>query len=76
MTYAAKVLPGDAAALVNRTVTEVLLGASGSLLSVGALAALWGASSGMASIVIALNVAYDVTDLQPWWLRRLIALSR
>ncbi len=75
MTYASKVLPGDAATLVNRTVSEVLRGASGGLLSVGALAALWGASSGMASIVIALNVAYNVTDLRPWWLRRLIALA-
>jgi membrane protein len=75
MSYAAQVLPGDAATLVNRTVNEVLRGASGSLLSVGALAALWGASSGMVSIVIALNVAYDVTDDRPWWLRRLIAVA-
>ena len=75
MTYATQVLPGDAATLVNRTVTEVLRGASGSLLSVGALAALWAASSGMASIVIALNIAYDVTDLRSWWLRRLIAIA-
>ncbi len=59
MTYAAQVLPGDAATLVNR----------------GVLAALWGASNGMASIVIALNVAYDIDDIRPWWLRRLIALT-
>jgi len=75
MTYAAQVLPGDAATLVNRTVSEVLRGASGGLLSVGALAALWGASSGMASIVFALNVASGVTDFRPWWLRRLIAIA-
>jgi len=74
MTYAAQVLPGDAATLVNRTVSEVVRGASGGLLSVGVLAALWGASNGMASIVIALNVAYDIDDVRPWWLRRLIAL--
>jgi len=75
MTYAAQVLPGDAATLVNRTVSEVVRGASGGLLSVGVLAALWGASNGMASIVIALNVAYDIDDVRPWWLRRLIALT-
>jgi len=40
MTYAAQVLPGDAATLVNRTVSEVVRGASGGLLSVGVLAAL------------------------------------
>src|SRR6266480_4158643 len=39
------------------------------------LTALWGASNGMASIVIALNVAYDIDDVRPWWLRRLIALT-
>src|SRR5437879_6235402 len=75
MTYAAQVLPGDAATLANRTVSEVVRGASGGLLSVGVLAALWGASNGMASIVIALNVAYDIDDVRPWWLRRLIALT-
>jgi len=75
MTYAAQVLPGDAATLVNRTVSEVLRGASRGLLSVGALAALWGASSGMASIAFALNVSYGVTDFRPWWLRRLIAIA-
>src|SRR2546429_315842 len=37
MTYAAQVLPGDAATLVNRTVSEVVRGASGGLLSVGVL---------------------------------------
>jgi len=75
MTYAAKILPGDAATLVNHTVGEVVSGARGSLLSVGALAALWGASSGMASIITALNVAHGVTDTRPWWLRRVIAVA-
>src|SRR6266446_4781085 len=37
MGYATKVLPADAATLVNHTVIEALRGARGSLLSVGAL---------------------------------------
>ncbi len=74
MAYAAGVLPGDAASLLGRTLDEVLRGASGGLVSVGALAALWAASSGTASIAIALNVAYEVTDTRSWWRRRLTAL--
>jgi membrane protein len=74
LTYAARVLPGDAASLVRRTLSEVLAGASGGLVSIGALAALWAASSGTASIMTALNVAYHVVDRRPWWRRRLIAV--
>jgi len=75
MGYATKVLPADAAALVNHTVIEARRGARGSLLSVGALAALWVASSGMASIITALNVACNLTDDRPWWLRRFVAVA-
>lgn len=75
MEYAGRVLPGDAASLVGRTLDEILRGASGELLSLGVLAALWAASSGMASIATALNVAYKVTDWRPWWQRRLTALG-
>jgi membrane protein len=74
MGYAASVLPGDAASLVERTLNEILRGASRGLLSVGALAAWWAASSGTASIAMALNVAHRLDDRRPWWLRRLTAL--
>src|SRR2546422_5292413 len=60
LTYAARVLPGDAASLVRRTLSEVLEGASGGLVSIGALAALWAASSGTASIMSALILVYHV----------------
>jgi hypothetical protein len=49
-------------------------GAHGGLLFVGALAALWAASNGMASIITSLNIAYDVDDPRPWWKRRLVAI--
>lgn len=75
MAYAGRVLPGDAASLLRRTLDEVLRGASGGLLSVGVLVALWAASTGTGSIITALNVAHDVIDRRPWWQRRLIALT-
>src|SRR5262249_31623854 len=75
MGYATTVLPVDAAALVNRTVIDARRGARGSLLSVGSLTALWVASTGMASIITALNVTCHLKDDRPWWLRRLVAIA-
>ena len=73
--YADRALPGDAASVVRRTFAEIQRSARGGLLSAGALAALWASSSGMDSMISALNVAYDVGDRRPWWKRRLIALA-
>jgi len=72
--YADDALPGDAASMVQRTLEEIQAGARGGLLSFGALAALWAGSTGMASIMSALNVAYDVEDTRPWWTRRGLAI--
>jgi membrane protein len=74
MAYAQRALPGDAASLVTRTLGEIEAGARGGLLSIGALAALWAASAGMASVMKALNVAYGLEDSRPWWKRRLLAV--
>jgi membrane protein len=74
MGYVSQVLPGDAASIVSKTLGEIVAGAHGGLLSIGALTALWAGSNGMASIMSALNVAYDVTDNRPWWKRRLLSI--
>jgi membrane protein len=75
LNYAGRVLPGDAASLVTRTLGEIVLGASGELLSIGVVAALWAASSGMLSIMSALNIVFHTTDPRRWWRRRLAALG-
>jgi membrane protein len=67
-------LPPDAASLVRRTLAEIQRGAGGGLLSVGVVAALWGASRGMASIMNTLNVVYGVTSRRPWWRQQLAAV--
>jgi membrane protein len=72
--YADQTLPGDAASIVRRTLDEIQAQARGGLLSIGALAALWAGSNGMASVMSALNVAYDVEEPRPWWKRRLLAV--
>jgi membrane protein len=75
LTTAQDVLPPDAASLLRRTLYEVQRGAGGGLLSVGAVAALWGASRGMVSIITTLNVVYGVTSRRPWWRRQLVAVG-
>jgi membrane protein len=75
MGYVDRVLPGDAASLIKKTLAQVVRGASGGLVSVGALAALVGASSGMLSIMKGLNSAYAVADHRVWWEKRLIAIA-
>ena len=75
MRYVARVMPRSAAALVNSTLEEVVRGASGGLLSIGGLGALWVASSGMASIMGALDAVGGLADQRPWWRRRLTAVG-
>lgn len=74
LAYTHQALPGDAASVVSKTLSEIQAGARGGLLSIGALVALWAASAGMASMMTTLNVAYDVEDPRPWWKRRLLAI--
>jgi membrane protein len=75
LDYIARVLPADAASVLAKTLGEVIKGARGSLVSLGVLGALWGASSGMVSISNALNVAFEVRDTRTWWRHRLEAIG-
>jgi membrane protein len=68
------VLPPEAGSLLRQTLEEIQRGAGGGLLSVGAAAALWGASRGTVSIITTLNVVYGVTSPRPWWRRQLVAV--
>jgi len=72
--YVTQVLPRESAALVGRTLSQTLAGASTSLLSVGALGALWAAAAGMVALIDALNVAHGAVEARSWWTRRLVAL--
>jgi membrane protein len=55
-------LPGEAAQMFSGTVQEVLSKKKGGLLSFGALATLWAASSGLYAIMQQLNITYDVQE--------------
>jgi membrane protein len=75
LSYARQVLPYNAFELLVTTLKEVQAGAGGGKLSVGILATLWAASSGMAGLIDGLNRAYKVKETRPWWKARLIAMG-
>jgi membrane protein len=70
-----RVVPPEAMTLVRETLADVTSHRSGSVLSLGLIAALWSASSGVASLIDALNRAYGVADRTPFWKRRLKAIA-
>ncbi len=74
MGYVGRVVPPDAASMIGKTLAQVIKGAGSGVLSFGAVLALWSASSGMGSVMFALNVAYGVEDARPWWKRRGVAI--
>ena len=70
MAHVSDVLPGDAGLLIEKTLHQTHRAAHVGLLSVGAVTALWAASSGMRSIMAALNV-----ESRSWWRTRLLAIG-
>lgn len=67
-------LPGEAASLFTGVVENVASQRRGGLLSFGAIATIWAASSGMYAIMQQLNVTYDAQEKRPIWKARGIAL--
>ena len=69
LTQAQAALPPDAYELLARVIGEIRGQPREGLLSVSILFALWAASTGMRSVMNALNVAYDVEETRPAWKR-------
>ena len=74
INYLATVMPASASALIAATLDEISRGAGGGKLSFSLLATLWAASSGVESLVAALNKAYGVTEGRSYWRVKLTAL--
>jgi membrane protein len=76
---AAKILleawPEQVAGPLALEIHGVLTSAGGQLLTVGLIIALYFASSGVESLRIGLNRAYDVAEPRPWWLLRLESIA-
>lgn len=67
--------PEEVAGPISREIHNVLVGAHGQVLTVGALLALYFASSGIESLRIGLNRAYTVIETRSVWLLRLESIG-
>lgn len=67
--------PEEVAGPISREIHNVLVGAHGQVLTVGALLALYFASSGIESLRIGLNRAYTVVETRSVWLLRLESIG-
>ncbi|MGH7896056.1 MAG: YihY/virulence factor BrkB family protein [Candidatus Binatia bacterium] len=74
LATAATYVPAEAWAMVEGVIRGVLSRPRGGLVSLGVGLALWSSSSGFASVMDCLNVAYGVTSRRAWWRARLEAL--
>lgn len=67
--------PEEVAGPISREIHNVLVGAHGQVLTVGAALALYFASSGIESLRIGLNRAYTVVETRPMWLLRIESIG-
>ena len=71
----AEVVPGALMPMVNRLVLSAYVNASGTVLSLSAVAALWSASRGMYSFLTGLNAIYDVKENRGYFRTRLLSMG-
>ena len=67
-------VPPDYAGQVSSIIGDIMSNASGSILSVGLILALWSASNGMTAIMNSFNVAYDVEDSRNFIVSKLFSV--
>src|SRR5262245_5585712 len=75
LQWAAQVVPGQAYETMAGVINGLLSQPRGGVLSLGAVLALWSASSAFSGLMSALNVAYGVRERRPWWKVRLLAIG-
>ncbi|MEX1030151.1 MAG: YihY/virulence factor BrkB family protein [Paenibacillaceae bacterium] len=68
------VMPTAVGPLVGDLFKEIIQERSGALLSIGMIAAIWTASSGMMAMIRALNKAYDVPERRAYWKVKVISI--
>jgi membrane protein len=66
--------PADAYARLEEVINQVQNQSNGGLLSFGIVTAIWAASSGIRSLMNALNVAFDVEETRPAWKRYALSI--
>ena len=71
----ARVMPGSASELVQKTFQEVTRASGAGKAAFGILGALWAASQGVTAVMQSLNVAYEVKEGRPWWKQKVLAIG-
>ncbi|KIX91254.1 ribonuclease BN [Staphylococcus microti] len=66
--------PADTASIMTSIIDDIMGNASGSILSIGLVLALWTASNGMTAMMNAFNVAYDVEDSRNFIVSKALAV--
>lgn len=74
MDFIGGFVPGDSMALVRKVLSDVISPNRGSFLSFGLFGTLWASSGGLAAMIEALNMAYDVEETRPFWKTRPLAV--
>ena len=67
--------PSEVSGGIANEIHKVLTTARGDILTIGAVFALYFASSGVESLRIGLNRAYGLSERRPWWLLRLESIG-
>jgi membrane protein len=75
LSFAASSMPADAYRIVSEQMTNIVEQSKGGLLTFGAIATLWSASSGVTSVMDGLNRAYDVEDERSFVKKRGLSLG-
>lgn len=75
LLLAGRFVPPDSMGLVKAVLRQVITPSRGKFLSLGLLGTIWAASGGFASMMEALNVAYDVREKRPFWKTRSLAIG-
>ncbi len=70
-----RVAPRAVTVIVSERLTALKDHPNGGVLTFGFLATVWSASAGVASLIPALNRAYNVVETRPFWRRRLVAIA-
>lgn len=70
-----RVAPPESMGLIRKVTADVITPSHGTLLSLGLVGTLWTCNSGFATLIEAINVAYDVPETRPWWKVRLLSLQ-
>src|SRR5215475_5468359 len=75
LDFMSRVLPADAVRIVSGVLRDVLSANHATWLSFGMLGIVWAASSAFASLIEALDIAYDVEETRPYWKTRSLAIG-